>query len=54
MRFASDNSGPVHPKVMQALAAANEGWAMPYGNEDITRQAADAVRQVFEAPDAAS
>lgn len=53
MRFASDNSGPVHPKVMQALAAANEGWAMPYGNEDITHQAADAVRQVFEAPDAA-
>lgn len=53
MRFASDNSGPVHPNIMEALAAANEGWAMPYGNEDLTRAAAQKVRDVFEAPDAA-
>jgi threonine aldolase len=53
MRFASDNSGPVHPKIMAALAAANEGWAMPYGNEDLTRAAAQKVRDAFEAPDAA-
>ena len=53
MRFASDNAGPVHPKIMEALAAANDGWAMPYGNEDLTRAAADRVRNVFEAPDAA-
>lgn len=53
MKFASDNSGPVHPVVMEALAKANEGWAMPYGNEDLTRQAAQAVRDVFEAPEAA-
>ncbi|NNL73194.1 MAG: low specificity L-threonine aldolase, partial [Silicimonas sp.] len=53
MRFASDNSGPVHPKIMAALASANEGWAMPYGNDDLTRRAADRVREVFEAPAAA-
>ena len=53
MRFASDNSGPAHPKVMEALASANDGWALPYGNDDITRAAADKVRDVFEAPDAA-
>lgn len=53
MRFASDNSGPVHPKVMDALAAANEGWALPYGNDDVTRNAIEAVRTAFEAPDAA-
>lgn len=53
MRFASDNSGPVHPKVMAALAEANEGWALPYGREDLTRRAADRVRDVLEAPDAA-
>ncbi|NNE79671.1 MAG: aminotransferase class V-fold PLP-dependent enzyme [Silicimonas sp.] len=53
MRFASDNSGPVHPRVMEALVAANEGWALPYGNDDWTRNAADKVREVFEAPDAA-
>lgn len=53
MRFASDNSGPVHPKVMAALQAANEGYALPYGNDDVTRSAVEKVRTVFEAPDAA-
>ena len=53
MRFASDNSGPVHLKVMAALETANEGWALAYGNEDVTRQAVDAVRAAFEAPNAA-
>lgn len=53
MRLASDNSGPVHPSVMEALVRANEGWAMPYGNDDWTNRAADKVREVFEAPDAA-
>jgi len=53
MRFASDNSGPVHPRVMEALHAANEGWALPYGNDDWTRRAVENVRAVFEAPNAA-
>ncbi len=53
MRFASDNSGPVHPRVMEALTAANDGWALPYGNDDWTRSAAEKVREVFEAPEAA-
>ncbi|MEM8803418.1 MAG: beta-eliminating lyase-related protein, partial [Pseudomonadota bacterium] len=53
MHFASDNAGPVHPRVMEALAQANDGWALPYGNDDVTRRAADKVREVFEAPDAA-
>lgn len=53
MYFASDNSGPVHPNVMDALAQANQGHALPYGNDDVTQLAADRVRAVFEAPDAA-
>lgn len=53
MRFASDNAGPVHPKVMEALQAANEGWALPYGNDAWTVRAIEKVRQVFEAPHAA-
>ncbi len=53
MHFASDNSGPVHPRVMEVLMTANEGWAMPYGNDGWTRRAADKVRDVFEAPGAA-
>ena len=38
MHFASDNSGPVHPKVMAALAAANDGYAMPYGADDLVAE----------------
>lgn len=53
MRFASDNSGPVHPRVMEALHAANEGWALPYGNDPWTERAVQKVRDVFEAPEAA-
>ncbi|MEM9427006.1 MAG: beta-eliminating lyase-related protein [Pseudomonadota bacterium] len=53
MRFASDNSGPVHPKVMAALEAANDGWALPYGNDPWTERAVQKVRDVFEAPEAA-
>lgn len=52
MHFASDNAGPVHPSIMQALVKANEGWAMPYGNDDITKRATDRLRNVLEAPDA--
>jgi threonine aldolase len=53
MRFASDNSGPVHPKVMDTLNRANEGWTLPYGNDDWTRRAVEKTREVFEAPEAA-
>jgi len=53
MMFASDNTGPVHPAIMTAVMMANEGYAMPYGNDDMTRAAREAVRTLFEAPDAA-
>ena len=53
MNFASDNAGPVHPKVMEALVRANDGYAMPYGNDPLTARAIEKVRDVFEAPDAA-
>lgn len=53
MNFASDNTGPVHPKVMDALLRANEGYGIPYGNDDLSRAVADRIRDVFEAPEAA-
>ncbi|MBF9059213.1 low specificity L-threonine aldolase [Rhodobacterales bacterium HKCCSP123] len=53
MNFASDNTGPVHPRIMEAVMVANAGSAMPYGNDDTTRAARDAVRALFEAPEAA-
>jgi threonine aldolase len=50
MNFASDNTGPVHPRVMAALARANEGHAMPYGADALTAEVTARVRAVFEAP----
>ena len=52
MFFASDNAGPVHPKVMAALNAANEGYASAYGSDALTKAATDRIREVFEAPEA--
>ena len=53
MNFASDNTGPVHPTVMAALATANASYALPYGGDEFTAQAVQQIRDVFEAPDAA-
>ncbi|MEM7075822.1 MAG: beta-eliminating lyase-related protein [Pseudomonadota bacterium] len=50
MRLSSDNTGPATPQVMAALAAANEGHLAPYGDDALTAQAVDAVRDVFESP----
>ncbi|MDQ3758635.1 MAG: beta-eliminating lyase-related protein, partial [Actinomycetota bacterium] len=37
--FASDNHAPVHPDVLEAVAAANEGHAASYGGDPWTAQA---------------
>ena len=52
MYFASDNSGPVAPQVMAALNKANEGYAMPYGSDEIMGRVRTQIRQIFEAPEA--
>ena len=53
MNFASDNAGAVHPRIMAALAAANDGHVPAYGGDRITRAAQELVREVFDAPEAA-
>jgi len=53
MYFASDNAGRVHPQVMDALAEANTGFAMPYGEDTLMDEVRDRIREVFEAPQAA-
>ncbi len=53
MFFASDNTGPVHPKIMDALSEANTGYAMPYGDDAMMDRVRDQIREVFEAPEAA-
>ena len=52
MFFASDNAGPVHPQVMEALANANTGYAGGYGNDALTAEVQAQIRTVFEAPEA--
>ena len=53
MNFGSDNASGVHPRIMAALAAANEGAAASYGRDALTAQAVEAVREMLGAPDAA-
>ncbi|SOH93124.1 L-threonine aldolase [Monaibacterium marinum] len=53
MNFASDNSGPTHPKVWEALTRADAGYAMPYGNDPLSGDIANRLRALFDAPDAA-
>ena len=53
MNFASDNAGPAHPSVLEALIRANEGHAMPYGADPLSQDVAARIRDLFEAPDAA-
>ena len=53
MFFASDNAAPSHPKIIDAISRANQGYASGYGNDATTKQAVDMVRTLFEAPEAA-
>ncbi len=53
MFFASDNSGPAHPAILDALAKANQGYAMPYGADAIMDEVRASIRGIFEAPEAA-
>jgi threonine aldolase len=53
MIFTSDNAGPVHPRVMEALARANRGHAAAYGADAATARVIARIREIFEAPEAA-
>ena len=47
--FASDNHAGVHPEVMAAIAAANEGHAAAYGGDPWTTRAQERFREHFGA-----
>ena len=49
--FASDNTAPVHPGVMTALSAVNDGAVPAYGNDPVTLKLQDTFRQVFRHTD---
>ena len=52
MFFASDNAGPAHPRVIDALAKANTGYASGYGADAIMDEVRAYVRSIFDAPEA--
>jgi len=53
MHFYSDNCGPAHPSVMEALAKANQGYQASYGADTIMDEVRAQIRALFEAPEAA-
>lgn len=48
MNFTSDNAAGVSPQIMAALAAANQGHAMAYGADSVTKAAEAAFTELFE------
>ena len=47
--FASDNSAPAMPEVMEALARFNTGFAAAYGEDAICAHASDLIRGLLDA-----
>ena len=45
--FASDNYAGVHPEVLQAIAEANEGHQVAYGDDQYTARLAEVIQQEF-------
>ena len=47
--FGSDNTAGMAPAAMDALVAANQGYARAYGADEITARAADEIRRRLDA-----
>src|SRR5262245_16927785 len=47
MNFASDNAAPIAPEILAAIAKANEGAALAYGNDAWTERVERAFAQLF-------
>ncbi len=45
--FASDNNSGIHPEILSAIYAANEGHAVGYGGDAITEMAVQRFKQEF-------
>jgi len=48
MNFASDNTAPVAPAILDAIVQANTGYAMGYGNDDWTNGVERQLSELFE------
>jgi threonine aldolase len=48
MNFASDNAAAVAPEILAAIAAANEGSALAYGNDAATKRVEQRFAELFQ------
>ena len=48
MNFASDNTAGIAPQILEALARANEGFALGYGNDPLTKTVEQRLCVLFE------
>lgn len=51
MDFSSDTAAPAHPRVIEALAAANQGNAASYGADAVTVRLRALLADIFETDD---
>lgn len=49
--FGSDNQYGVHPKIMDAIVAANNDIALSYGSDNLTQKANELIENFFETKD---
>jgi len=50
IELRSDNAAAVAPEILEAVAAANVGSALAYGDDAVTARLEEVVRDVFEQP----
>ena len=48
VNFASDNTAPVAPQILDAIVAANAGYALGYGNDDWTAGVERRLSEIYE------
>jgi threonine aldolase len=48
MNFASDNTAPMAPAILDAIVKANAGYALGYGNDDWTHGVERRLSEIFE------
>ena len=48
MNFLSDTTAPAHPSLIEAIAAANIGYAASYGADDISIRVEARLKDIFE------
>src|SRR4051812_46106807 len=48
MYFASDNTAGMAPEILDAVARANTGYALGYGNDEWTRRVEARFAEIFE------